>query len=391
MTKKRFKALEITQRGFSFYLTSMNISDLYRICQKDVNKFNDDDLVYQRELNKTRVNKIASYVRNGRGLMPTAIVLNAKQEIMFNGDDITIDLDKDSFFIVDGQHRIYGAHMAGIDYELCVVIMNKLDLDYQSELFLTINNEQKTVNSNVRFNMMGHDSVKTPERVIRNIAKVLNDDVDSPFFGMIRMDDRPKPKSKNMISLSTFAQPIVSYIYNPSDHYRLKMILERNGCYESINNGAIFDYEYRINDSKILWPLYSENKEIALCKILNNYFKAVRHTFKKQWANSDYILSKTTGYNALIVLFKDVFRFCRITNDFRTSVFVKLLESTSELAETFTMENCNLGKAGAYDLYMRMRRRINFDGTILSNDLGVFEYLVDDDLEEEKETQLFLF
>lgn len=380
---KKYPYLTIEQCGTRFYICVITAGDLSSICGKEYNDF-DNDKVYQRRLNLNRVKTISTFIQSSKGVMPTAVVLNSKQELKIENNSLCIDLESDKFFIIDGQHRIEGAKEGDPSYPLCVVILNHVDDDYQSELFLTINNEQKRVNSNVRFNMMGNDSVKTPERIVRNMIHAFNTSPDSALRGMIRMDDSPISRNDNKLSLATVAEPIVGYIYNTRKHYELKRLLEQYECFDYICEPI--NKSFNQKKKRMLWSLYISNEEVVIYRILSNYFKAIKLTFPEQWNSNKYILSKTTGYNAIIMLFKDVFGICAAdSNSFNTSKMLSILSPIKELGDKITLENYGLGQSGTVKLYNEMRERIikKDDSELPDLDYSYFENIITEEDEEE--------
>ena len=71
----------------------------------------------------------------------------------------------------------------------------------------------------------------------------------------------------------------------------------------------------------------NENDDIIL-KILKNYFTAVSVVFEKEWYSNDYILTKTTGYLALIKAFEKFYNFGmeqgRLDEEFFVNIFKKI-------------------------------------------------------------------
>ena len=66
---------------------------------------------YQREVSTPRVNQLVADLRKKRVDLPTAVLLNLRsfdkdRNIEFDGERAWLQLDEDSLYVVDGQHRI---------------------------------------------------------------------------------------------------------------------------------------------------------------------------------------------------------------------------------------------------------------------------------------------
>lgn len=349
----KIKAIPVYQNGYIFYITSIPSSVLSKTCSTTIDSMKKDTDVYQRRLNASRVSRISDFAKRQRAIFPTCIVLNSKEHLAYDKEKMELELpeEKDSFFIVDGQHRIEGIKQSDREYNLCVVILNNESLDLQSELFITINGEQKAVNPNIRFNIKANDSVDTPEKMTRNIADMLNSDLLSPLYNKIWMDDSPRKRGDQPLSLSAFCEPICGYIYNQKSYYSIKDALYNNGNNTMKLNDAFSDYK-----NYILWTFYADVGDRVLYKILFNYFSAIKDVYKNVWNDSKSSIIKTTGYNAFMLLFKGIFLYCKKNNNNYSYQFIKsILESNVISADNFYQPVVGLGRSAAYELYKKLQ------------------------------------
>lgn len=347
------KAIKLKQNDYEFFLTTLSVNFLHKACSTNIAQMDVEGDVYQRRLNKSRVLRIAGFARRSRAVFPTAVVLNSKLPLKYVHESMELFLpeEEDSFFVIDGQHRIEGVYESGNDLDMCVVIMNCVDLDMQSELFITINSEQKAVNPNVRFSIKSNDKYITPEKMICSIAKLFNNDPQSPFFERIWMDDTPRRRGQYTLSLSAFCEPLCEYIYSRNMYYNLKDCLySRDG-----NKGCLTDF----NDSNakyILWPFYLYDADKILYKILLNYFVAIKNVYSDVWYDTNSCIVKTTGYNAFMLLFKSLFMYCKQNgNDFSYARIYKILNENKIDSEEFDSKRAGLGRAAAYELFSKLR------------------------------------
>lgn len=95
----------------------------------------------------------------------------------------------------------------------------------------------------------------------------------------------------------------------------------------------------------------SEN-DVVLYKILLNYFKAVYDIYATVWKDPKSVIIRTMGYNALIILFKSVFKCCKSDgNDFTYSRMYQILSAKRLSDDCFYVPNVGVGRSGAYELY----------------------------------------
>lgn len=162
------KALKIRQNGSSLFITSLPVKTLRQgeIARWDpaVNEsqYEIGDLIkiqgYQREPIRTHYTKIGKYVaENKDALLPTAVLVNCREHLSFTEDEPgmgfgTLEInEKTKFFIVDGQHRVFGLKYAADelgmeefdDFLLPVVIMDNVGKVEEIRHFYLVNSTQK--------------------------------------------------------------------------------------------------------------------------------------------------------------------------------------------------------------------------------------------------------
>lgn len=93
--------------------------------------------------------EIAQYIDSGTGSIPTAIILAAQEEanLEYSSKNKTISFNKEknSFLIIDGQHRVWGFIKASTSIRVPVVIYEELTRVEEAQLFVDINSNQKEV------------------------------------------------------------------------------------------------------------------------------------------------------------------------------------------------------------------------------------------------------
>lgn len=262
-------------------------------------RIEDKDEGYQRAISTSRVRKIAKYIDAGNILpLPILVSLEAgKYNINKSNGKIIINDEPDVGWIIDGQHRLAGAHTASSEIEVPVVAICDLNIEQQINQFVTINKEAKGVPTSLYYDLLKHLPTKSPndrakERAV-DIAKMLRNDEESVFFNRIVAVRSP---NKGELSLTTFTKHISSLVF----------------------------------DGKGILSTYNINEQV---KIFDNYYKGLKNTFPKYFNENDSVFFKTTGFGALIRVFPSFF-----------SISLKEYQG-------FTVENISavLGKVGAFD------------------------------------------
>jgi DGQHR domain-containing protein len=174
---------------------------------------------YQRMLTRSRLKRIAAYIRSGPDAMfPTNIVISfdkgrrqsvtfsrAHQEARAEGATfgwLTIRPAYKSAWIIDGQHRLYAYSYAGAAMaakgRLSVIAFVDLPAKIQQKLFTEINAEQKSVKRSLLQELypdLHRDADDPTERIKAVISAAIqyqDDDADSPFFDRIQLAAAPK-------------------------------------------------------------------------------------------------------------------------------------------------------------------------------------------------------
>ena len=199
-----FPAIQITQNNKKFYITSLTTS-LLKTLAYVLNREDDPIKGFQRLLNQSRAKDIAKYLDENKGVIPSPLILSAQSNANFNFDintsQITFENDKNSFLVLDGQHRLYGMYLSEKEYEIPVIIFNNLNTAEEVNLFIDINTNQKGVPTTLLIdikNLTGKESQKGERQ--RILFEMLNK--DSVMKGLLLAT-----KSKlGKISKTTFNQ-----------------------------------------------------------------------------------------------------------------------------------------------------------------------------------------
>ena len=222
-------AVEIRQGNLTLYLTYVTPDDLFNNNFYTVDKLEPRTQEgYQRILDERRASRLTRHLTEANDLgyahLPTTIFLATDKSLEYDEDSkiLTFDTEKvGPFSIVDGQHRIEGLRKA-IDkkpkmrhFQLPVTIASSLDNTHQMYHFYIVNTTQVSVDASMvqqitrRFTEMeGVEELPyIPFWLQRRIAggrdasslrmvEFLNEDPDSPLYGLVQMANDPDRRNK---------------------------------------------------------------------------------------------------------------------------------------------------------------------------------------------------
>lgn len=320
---KTIHMLEINQPIGAFYIGKIHAEDLLKISEIKRREKNDG---IQRELSETRTGAIAKYCEDPDATFPTPIILEVDSSekiklIKNNSLNDIFDLEYNDNFvfaeILDGQHRVEGIKKANNkNFELLVVIMFDLTEEEKAYVFSTINSNQAKVDRSLIYDLFELSEKRSPYKTCHELARILNSSPQSAFYGKLKMLGK-KASDRESLSQGTFVTYLVQLISkNPSQD-----MIDIKNSKKLSDNGNYPLRKYFIN-----------NEDEIILKIIENYFLAVKTVFSEEWDNPDqYILSKTTGYGALIKVFKKYYEIGtsqkKLTIDFFIEHFKKVKQN----------------------------------------------------------------
>ena len=199
-----YTAVLLTQGRHKFYSLAMP-SDILATHSFVVTRHEDRELGFQRYLDLKRAVEIAAYIDSGLGTIPTAIILSAQEDckLDYNGKNRTISFEKinGAFLIIDGQHRVYGFHLANSSLRVPVIIYNGLDPSEEAQLFIDINTKQKPVPPELLLDIKKLAKTQGgPEKRLGYIFDLFDSEPGSSLLGMLSAFE----KSSEKISRVTF-------------------------------------------------------------------------------------------------------------------------------------------------------------------------------------------
>jgi DNA sulfur modification protein DndB len=181
-----FSAFSIGKDDIECYVTVMSAKEMVKIAT--VSRIDEDaEKGYQRHLDQKRVKEITSYINDGN-IIPGSIILSVQKGCSKRYDEengkLHVTLSENNLlFVIDGQHRLYGASLCEQDVILPVCIFTGLDIKQEIQYFLDINSYQRGVTKTLRIELLKFLAEPDSRDDIRNrLFKELNTDLNSPLY-----------------------------------------------------------------------------------------------------------------------------------------------------------------------------------------------------------------
>lgn len=352
----KLSTIKVEQPIGTIYIAKITPESLLEMSVVDRRRIEEDDEVLgvQRELRQDKVQQISKYLTSFDATFPNSIIVNTKSEFIIDetNDFIEIDIKEDTFTIIDGQHRVEGFRDKKIEkFELIIAIFKDLRIDQQANIFSTINSQQTKVDPSLNLHLEINSKVYTPKKMMIEVAQSFCLDSDSPWYQEIRILGR---QTSGILSLSAFVKPLLDLTYPEKDYYLIRNQLSDNKeGFHSLN-----EFNYDIN-RYFFWEFYLRKESESVYKILYNYFKALSILLDKDWLNPKSLLNKTTGYNAIIKLFKVVFLEGIKEGTLKYEFFLERLNPIRKMNGTITSENYGAsGSKAANELFIEMKKML---------------------------------
>ncbi|WP_456815406.1 DGQHR domain-containing protein [Bradyrhizobium sp. USDA 4508] len=208
-----YAARLITQGTHRFFTLTLPSDLLAETCVVDTREGNPVD-GFQRMLDARRAQDIADYIDSGFGTIPCSIVLSAqpKAQLQYHSENQTVSFRRvpGAFLILDGQHRVFGFHLAKAKLRVPVVIYNNLKKSEEARLFIDINTKQRPVPNELLLDIKRLAETETEvESLSRDVFDLFSDNEDSPLRGLMSPSSRSRGKLSR-VTFNTALKPIFS-------------------------------------------------------------------------------------------------------------------------------------------------------------------------------------
>ena len=181
-----------------FYSLAIQSDVLAATCTVDTRAENPID-GFQRLLDPKRAREIADYLDKGFGTIPCSIVLSAQAvaELTYSSKNQVLSFKSvpGAFLILDGQHRVYGFHMAAKAVRIPVVIYNGLTKSEEARLFIDINTKQRPVPNELLLDIKRMAESETNiESKMHDVFDLFSTEGASVLFGLMAPNTRVEGK-----------------------------------------------------------------------------------------------------------------------------------------------------------------------------------------------------
>lgn len=286
---------------YSFVTTPRNLLKIAFVNHQALNH-PDGRPAYQRMISSKRIKEIGAFIEKG-GFFPTNILVNFSDAPRFdpisnkeNTDPnikfgwITLPSKYRSAWIIDGQHRLYGfSHLddAHLDQSLFVLGFEKMAVQKEADLFITINHKQKSVPKSLLVSLladirMGDSDPSTALSAVGSaVVRALNTDMTSPLARRFAIHGVPPEPNQNL----TISETVNG--------------LRRSGLIGKITGKTLSP-----------GPLSGTTDEETIRRasiVLNTYFEALRVANPSRWeAGRDAFIAVNPGIRAHLTVISEV-------------------------------------------------------------------------------------
>jgi DGQHR domain-containing protein len=354
--KIAIKCIVVEQPIGTFYVGVIDCEDLVFISYTDMRRLETSErevetyLGIQRPLSPKREKEIGDYVNTVDATFPTSIILHIpsdKATYFESKSELIIERNMDVAKILDGQHRIAGLqyfNQPGKKFQINVTIFVDMDIEDQALTFAVINLKQDKVSKSLAYDLYDFAKHRSPQKTCHHIARLLNKNVDSPFYNKIKVLGRAEEREKETITQATFVEWLLKYI-SPKPMYD-RDVLKRGKKLATVEGEELNKYFLR--------NLFIENKDEVIAKIVDNYFSAIRRRWTVAWdeIKPEMILNRSTGFIALMRFFRDAYlSINKIGSIVSQDEFYQLFKKIDIGSKDFNREEYRPGSGGQADLY----------------------------------------
>lgn len=274
MKENKYYAWNIGTEELPCYVTVMRAKEIFEISK--VSRIDEDNQKgYQRFLSEKRACDIAEYIDDGN-IIPGSIILSAHDDFDIKFDPSTNELqlepNNSSLFVIDGQHRLWGANKSDKDVLLPVCIFTGLELNQEVQYFLDINSNQKGVPKTLRIELLKFLSQpNSKDEILNSLFKDLGEEASSALFNKISPTKSMVGKISHVPFRSAIEPLIEGPVLNKFDYKQKKNLLENylNAVESTLIN--IEDNPRRLVSSAFFQAIFKIFEEV--CDYSMTYFK----------------------------------------------------------------------------------------------------------------------
>lgn len=264
----KYQANTIEQGGVKFYTASIDSKVLAQTTFVRHREENIDE-GFQRTLNRKKAEKIASYLDDEGGSIPTSIILSAQDaaEVTFRKTIRFKNIEK-AFLIIDGQHRIYGYKLAKMNCRVPVVIYDGLTPEQEARLFVDINNNQDPIPQALLLDIKRFANLETGvESYLGDVFEEFYSNPESALKGLMSKTGKDQKKLNRSKFQRGLKPLIVNNIINMDSRSHTEVFDIFNSYLLALRESFIFNFD----SYAVQGEFFS-----AICKIFPEVAAAVK-------------------------------------------------------------------------------------------------------------------
>jgi len=270
---------------YSFLISAKELLKYAYVHHRKLTSIVEVSKAYQRMLRSSRLKQISKFIDVEEGYFPNSIIVNFSEPLTWNKkeamDDVAVGLVTlpgyyGCAWIIDGQHRLYGAASANKDIVIPVLAFEGMEQIEQANLFVDINEKQKKVEKNLLWDLYSDiylDSLDEKQKKQYQIAETAKKmEASGPLKDYIDIPSIPKDRPIKL-SLTTVCSTIEKY--SPWDNLK------------------------RPTDE-------TKTPENA-ARVLNSYFRVLKALWPEDWAKgNEGVLLTNNGFGVFMMVFQDI-------------------------------------------------------------------------------------
>jgi DGQHR domain-containing protein len=271
---------------YNFLVSAKELANHVYVHHRKLSSLTEASQAYQRMLRPLKLKQIREFLDNDNGFFANNIILNFNKPLEWTrikaSDSVEIGTIKlpgyyGCAWIIDGQHRLYGAASANKDVLLPVIALEQYSEAKQAELFVEINKKQTAVAGNLLWDL---------------------------YSDIYR--DSEQPREAKLWMVSEVAKrisrdgPLQMKIEFESDLRTHKAPLTLNTVCTSISQNCPWDILAREGTA--------EQKVKNVARAINCFFSAVKSLRETEWSDpaSGKIILTNNGFAVFFLLFSDI-------------------------------------------------------------------------------------
>ncbi len=301
---------------YSFLMSARDLLQYAHIHHRELLSLSEMPGAYQRMLKAAKLAQIRKYIDTQGGFFPNSVIINFTKPPTWTrqhkeGDVeqglLTLPAYYGSAWIIDGQHRLYGAAQAHTEITLPVIALQNMQISEQAALFVDINKKQTKVPPELLWDLYSdiYEGSSDPRQArlytVAETAKRLAR--REPFRGRIDIPSVPKP-AQPALKLATVCETLRGYLH-----------------WKNIPRGD--DPQHGPDEA---------------ARLIGAYYDQLREVWPDDWrAETNGVLLSNNGFGVLIMVFDDILR--HLVNEGRDRILLQnaLPELRTTLRGTYVM------------------------------------------------------